>query len=25
VRAEAAGDLWSCDPACYLKDEEIAK
>lgn len=26
VRAEAAtGDLWSCDPACYLTDEEIAK
>jgi len=26
VRAEAAsGDLWSCDPACYLSDEEIAK
>ncbi len=25
VRAEAAtGDLWSCDPACYLSDEEIA-
>ncbi len=24
VRAEAAtGDLWSCDPACYLTDEEI--
>ncbi len=26
VRAEAANDdLWSCDPACYLTDEEIAK
>ncbi len=26
VRAEAAtGDLWSCDPACYLTDAEIAK
>ena len=26
VRAEAAtGDLWACDPACYLSDEEIAK
>ena len=26
VRAEAAtGDLWGCDPACYLSDEEIAK
>lgn len=25
VRAEAAtGDLWAPDPACYLKDEEIA-
>jgi radical SAM protein with 4Fe4S-binding SPASM domain len=25
VRAEAAtGDLWSCDPACYLSDGEIA-
>jgi 12,18-didecarboxysiroheme deacetylase len=25
VRAEAAtGDLWDCDPACYLSDEEIA-
>ena len=25
VRAEAAtGDLWSCDPACYLSDKEIA-
>lgn len=24
VRAEAAtGDLWACDPACYLSDEEI--
>ena len=26
VRAEAAtGDLWACDPACYLTDEETAK
>jgi Fe-coproporphyrin III synthase len=26
VRAEAAtGDLWACDPACYLSDEEIAE
>ena len=26
VRAEAAtGDLWACDPACYLSNEEIAK
>jgi len=26
VRAEAASvDLWGCDPACYLSDEEIAK
>jgi radical SAM protein with 4Fe4S-binding SPASM domain len=24
VRAEAAGDLWGDDPACYLTDEEIA-
>ncbi len=25
VRAEAAtGNLWACDPACYLSDEEIA-
>ena len=25
VRAEAAtGDLWAADPACYLRDEEIA-
>jgi 12,18-didecarboxysiroheme deacetylase len=25
VRAEAAtGDLWACDPACYLTDEEVA-
>ena len=25
LRAEAAtGDLWACDPACYLTDEEIA-
>lgn len=23
ARAEAAGDLWGDDPACYLKDEEI--
>jgi 12,18-didecarboxysiroheme deacetylase len=24
VRAEAAvGDLWACDPACYLSDQEI--
>jgi len=23
VRAEAAGDLWGFDPACYLTDEEI--
>jgi hypothetical protein len=24
VRAEAAtGDLWGCDPACYLSDDEI--
>jgi Fe-coproporphyrin III synthase len=23
VRAEAVGDLWGCDPACYLTDEEI--
>ena len=24
VRAEAAtGDLWACDPACYLTDEEV--
>jgi 12,18-didecarboxysiroheme deacetylase len=25
VRAEATGDLWSPDPACYLTDEEIKK
>ncbi len=26
VRAEAAaGDLWGCDPACYLSDDEISK
>ena len=25
VRAEATGDLWSPDPACYLTDEEILK
>jgi len=26
VRAETAvGDLWACDPACYLSDEEISK
>ncbi|MBU0514424.1 MAG: 12,18-didecarboxysiroheme deacetylase [Proteobacteria bacterium] len=24
VRAEAVGDLWGPDPACYLTDEEIA-
>ena len=25
VRAESgAGDLWACDPACYLTDEEIS-
>jgi radical SAM protein with 4Fe4S-binding SPASM domain len=24
VRAEAAGDLWGDDPACYLTDEEIS-
>jgi len=24
VRAEAAGDLWGPDPACYLTDEEIS-
>jgi 12,18-didecarboxysiroheme deacetylase len=24
VRAEAMGDLWGPDPACYLTDEEIA-
>ena len=25
VRAEVAtGDLWACDPACYLTDEEIS-
>ena len=24
VRAEAVGDLWSPDPACYLTDEEIS-
>jgi len=24
ARAEAAGDLWGDDPACYLTDEEIA-
>ncbi|MHC4295007.1 MAG: SPASM domain-containing protein, partial [Planctomycetota bacterium] len=25
ARAEAAtGDLWACDPACYLSDEEIS-
>ncbi len=23
VRAEAAGDVWGTDPACYLSDEEI--
>ncbi len=25
ARAEAAGDVWGDDPACYLTDEEIAK
>lgn len=25
ARAEAAGDIWGDDPACYLTDEEIAK
>ncbi|MCP3922615.1 MAG: 12,18-didecarboxysiroheme deacetylase [Desulfobacterales bacterium] len=25
VRAEATGDLWSPDPACYLSDDEIKK
>jgi radical SAM protein with 4Fe4S-binding SPASM domain len=26
VRAEAkTGDLWACDPACYLTDEEIGQ
>ncbi len=26
VRAEAVtGDVWECDPACYLTDEEIAR
>lgn len=24
ARAEAAGDMWGDDPACYLSDEEIA-
>ena len=25
ARAEAAySDMWACDPACYLTDEEIA-
>jgi Fe-coproporphyrin III synthase len=24
ARAEAAGDAWGDDPACYLTDEEIA-
>ncbi|MDA3832927.1 MAG: 12,18-didecarboxysiroheme deacetylase [Spirochaetales bacterium] len=24
VRAEATGDLWAPDPACYLSDEEIS-
>lgn len=23
ARADAVGDLWGCDPACYLSDEEI--
>ena len=25
ARAEAAGDIWGDDPACYLTDEEIAR
>ncbi len=25
ARAEAAGDIWGDDPACYLMDEEITK
>ena len=25
VRAEAVGNLWAPDPACYLTDEEIAR
>jgi len=25
ARAEAAGDVWGDDPACYLTDEEIAR
>ncbi|HDQ04012.1 MAG TPA: 12,18-didecarboxysiroheme deacetylase [Deltaproteobacteria bacterium] len=25
ARAEAAGDIWGDDPACYLTDKEIAK
>ena len=25
VRAEAGGDMWGPDPACYLTDEEIAR
>jgi radical SAM protein with 4Fe4S-binding SPASM domain len=25
ARAEAAGDIWGDDPACYLSDEEIAR
>jgi Fe-coproporphyrin III synthase len=25
ARAEAAGDVWGADPACYLTDEEISK
>jgi radical SAM protein with 4Fe4S-binding SPASM domain len=24
ARAEAAGDVWGDDPACYLSEEEIA-
>ena len=24
ARAEAAGDIWGPDPACYLTDEEIS-
>ncbi len=23
ARADAAGDMWGDDPACYLSDEEI--
>jgi len=25
ARAEAAGDVWGPDPACYLTDEEISQ